>query len=70
MKPKGFGKKLVFKKQTITNLNDKQLDDIQGAKPPPSVWLSVCATVCDTDCICPTDEQWPTCCGSAFACSC
>lgn len=62
MKTKGFNKKLIFKKQTISNLENKQLDDVQGGRPPTSVWLSVCVTVCDTDCgPCPTDPQWETC---------
>jgi hypothetical protein len=74
MKTKGFGKKLVFKKQTITNLDDKQLSGIQGGIAPPTLFTRCpdCTLDCTqiSDCLCPTDEQWNTCCGSAFACSC
>jgi len=71
MKNKKLSKKLTLKKHTITNLDNNQLDAVQGGRPPTSLYLSICATVCATDCICETDPEWNTCCGSMpQGCSC
>lgn len=72
MKNKKLSKKLTLRKHTVSNLDEKQLDAIQGGITTKSFYLSVCDTVCRTDCsACPTDPDYNTCCGSMpQGCSC
>jgi hypothetical protein len=58
MKPKIIEKKLVLKKRTIIDLNDKELDKAMGGitgDPCQTIQKTVCWTECETDCpFCPT----------------
>lgn len=80
MKNKKLSKKLTLKKHTVTNLDNNQLGIIQAgvirSYDESVCYLSVCASVCPTDCVsgciaCPTDPEYNTCCGSMpQGCSC
>ena len=71
MKPKRIGKKLILKKQTVTNLEDRQQDAIRGGAIVASIFNTRCVISCNKPC--PTQVQTVcgnTCCGSIDACSC
>ena len=65
MKTQTFGKKLTLAKQTISNLNLKQLEDIRGKEKDLLTTVGVCGIFgrCLT-------EECPTTCGSNIDCSC
>lgn len=47
MKTKNFQKKLVFKKATVTQLNDNDLNRVNGGD-----WTDLsCVTICRTECV-------------------
>ena len=62
MKTQKFAKKLILTKETITNLNDRQQEAVQGG-------LITIANQ-HTTCSCITLCNQYTCCGSVDACSC
>jgi hypothetical protein len=65
MKTRKLFKKLVITKQTISNLNNRQLDDVRGGTINPQTTGVGCGIFgrCLSD-ICPSD------CGSNIDCSC
>jgi hypothetical protein len=66
MKTKTLRKKLILTKQTISNLNDRQLDDIHGG----AVNLETTIGACGVFARCITYPYCPTYCGSEVDCSC
>lgn len=57
MKPKKINKKLSFSKSTISDLNFKELNDVQGGGPTGDLF-----TYCgDFTCTCPATCQGFTC---------
>lgn len=65
MKPKQLKSKLNVKKQTISNLNGDQLDDVRGGAIAPTL-VSRCVTYCFEH----TCRNCQTDCTSVIMCSC
>lgn len=51
MNAKTFSKKLVLNKETIAHLNNKQMRDIYGGEPDPSLFYT-CTTVGTSEFFC------------------
>lgn len=66
MKTKLLNNKLSLKKETISNLENKQMDNVRGGVP--TSWIRPCLTINDTYCVQTACD--PTCCTSDMACSC
>lgn len=67
MKTKKLSKKLALTRQTISNLNNRQLDDIHGGAV---AFQTTILAGCGIFGRCITDPNCPTQCGSNIDCSC
>jgi hypothetical protein len=67
MKTKKLSKKLALTRQTISNLNNRQLDDIHGGTVAAQTTILVGCGIFGR---CITSPNCPTQCGSNFECSC